>query len=91
TSLAKAPGFVQTDFEAIHEDGSQVISIRKNPKKQAVVQAHLIDSEVPWCPHGYYLKERPVFTADPLFHTGAYYVQEASSMFLWHVLNAIFG
>lgn len=91
TSLAKAPGFVQTDFEAIHEDGSQVISIRKNPKKQAVIQSHLVDSEIPWCPHGYYLKERPVFTADPLFHTGAYYVQEASSMFLWHVLNAIFG
>ena len=26
--------------------------------------------------------ERPSFTADPLFHAGAYYVQEASSMFL---------
>lgn len=35
-----------------------------------------------WCSTGYYLSERPIFTIDPLFHQGAYYVQEASSMFL---------
>jgi NOL1/NOP2/fmu family ribosome biogenesis protein len=35
-----------------------------------------------WCSTGYYLSERPLFTLDPLFHQGAYYVQEASSMFL---------
>lgn len=40
------------------------------------------DERVPWCNAGYYLKERPLFTADPLFHAGIYYVQEASSMFL---------
>ncbi len=39
-------------------------------------------SQVPWCSNGYYLPERPSFTLDPLFHAGAYYVQEASSMFL---------
>jgi NOL1/NOP2/fmu family ribosome biogenesis protein len=39
---------------------------------------------------GRYLATRPVFTLDPLLHAGAYYVQEASSMFLeqvaglWH-------
>ena len=38
--------------------------------------------QVPWCETGFYLPERPLFTADPLFHAGAYYVQEASSMFL---------
>lgn len=38
--------------------------------------------QVPWCKTGFYLLERPLFTADPLFHAGAYYVQEASSMFL---------
>lgn len=31
-------------------------------------------------PDGYYLTERPAFYADPYFHAGAYYVQEASSM-----------
>ena len=42
---------------------------------------------MPWCPTGVYLKERPSFTFDPLFHAGTYYVQEASSMFLSHVLR----
>ncbi len=42
---------------------------------------------VPWCPDGFYLSERPSFTFDPLFHAGCYYVQEASSMFLSHVLR----
>ncbi|MCC7464939.1 MAG: rRNA cytosine-C5-methyltransferase [Saprospiraceae bacterium] len=37
---------------------------------------------VPWQPMAYYLSERPSFTLDPLFHAGAYYVQEASSMFV---------
>ena len=37
---------------------------------------------VSWCETGFYLNERPLFTADPLFHAGAYYVQEASSMFV---------
>lgn len=41
---------------------------------------------VPWCRDGYYLQQRPSFTFDPLFHAGAYYVQEASSMFLEQVL-----
>ncbi len=35
---------------------------------------------VPWCPQGRYLDKRPVFTLDPRFHAGAYYVQEASGM-----------
>ncbi len=37
---------------------------------------------VSWCQSGYYLSERPVFVADPLWHSGVYYVQEASSMAL---------
>lgn len=48
-------------------------------------------SSIPWCPHGLYLPERPSFTFDPLFHAGAYYVQEASSMFLWEVLRQTVG
>lgn len=42
-----------------------------------------IEGEViPWNEYGLYLPERPSFVADPLFHAGAYYVQEASSMVL---------
>jgi NOL1/NOP2/sun family putative RNA methylase len=43
--------------------------------------------KVPWSSNGFYLAERPSFTADPLFHAGAYYVQEASSMFLEEALR----
>lgn len=48
-----------------------------------------IESKIPWCNNGYYLKERADFTFDPLFHAGGYYVQEPSSMFL-AVLEPIF-
>ena len=44
---------------------------------------------VPWCPEGFYLEGRPQFTFDPLFHAGCYYVQEAASMFVTHILRAL--
>ena len=44
---------------------------------------------VPWCSGGYYLPGRPAFTFDPLLPAGCYYVQEASSMFLDHVVKFI--
>lgn len=53
-------------------------SIRMNTKKDPDMDAE----KVGWCNNAYYLAERPLFTADPHFHAGAYYVQEASSMFL---------
>ncbi len=43
---------------------------------------------VPWCATGHYLAARPSFTFDPLFHAGAYYVQEASSMLLEQAIKA---
>jgi 16S rRNA C967 or C1407 C5-methylase (RsmB/RsmF family)/NOL1/NOP2/fmu family ribosome biogenesis protein len=42
---------------------------------------------VPWCATGFYLESRPSFTLDPLFHSGCYYPQEASGMFLEQVLK----
>lgn len=48
-------------------------------------------ARVPWCVEGAYLEERPSFTMDPLFHGGAYYVQEASSMFVAHVVDRYVG
>lgn len=65
-------------------------SIRLNPKRLPPdAEPAGADGRVPWCQEGVYLKERPVFTADPLLHAGAYYVQEASSMFLAHVLRTL--
>lgn len=63
------------------------VSVRFNPWKYT--GENLFDGavSVPWCKDGFWLKERPNFTLDPLFHAGVYYVQEAGSMFLDHVLR----
>ncbi len=42
---------------------------------------------VPWCDQGFYLADRPAFTFDPDWHAGRYYVQDASSMFIAHVIR----
>ena len=47
--------------------------------------------QVAWCESGFYFEERPLFTADPLFHAGVYYVQEASSMFLQQAVKQYFS
>ena len=60
------------------------ISLRVHPRKTNTPNAL---EEVSWSKYGRYLPERPVFTLDPLFHAGGYYVQEASSMFLEQALN----
>jgi 16S rRNA C967 or C1407 C5-methylase (RsmB/RsmF family) len=66
------------------------VSIRLNPKKLEKDRWHVEDAEpVPWCRNAYYLKKRPNFTFDPLFHAGCYYVQEAASMFLDEVLKQV--
>ena len=44
---------------------------------------------VPWCDQGFYLADRPAFTFDTDWHAGRYYVQDASSMFISHVIRSI--
>ncbi|PKP07989.1 MAG: rRNA methyltransferase [Bacteroidetes bacterium HGW-Bacteroidetes-4] len=63
------------------------ISIRINPKKMSNSPAGL--TSVLWEPRGYYLPTRPSFTLDPLLHAGAYYVQEASSMFTGYLFQEV--
>lgn len=81
-------GFDQNEFIKVHENPGQITSIRFNPSKtqRFEVQAHNCQP-IPWSSFGYYLPERPLFTMDPLLHAGAYYVQEASSMFLEQALK----
>lgn len=57
------------------------VSVRLNPRKGGSMPTEGATS-VPWCEEGWYLKERPQFTYDPLLHAGCYYVQEAASMFV---------
>ena len=61
------------------------VSIRVNPFKAEATPETGAD-RVAWC-RGGYLDSRPAFTFDPLLHAGAYYVQEASSMFIDHVVR----
>ena len=72
-------------------DETAPVSIRLNPFKLAEtthkVNPELNPQPISWCKEGYWLDTRPNFTFDPLLHAGAYYVQEASSMFLSHVLQ----
>lgn len=65
-------------------DGEPVVSIRYNTTKLAADNDNVT---VPWAVDARYLPNRPVFTADPLFHAGCYYVQEASSMFIEQIVK----
>lgn len=59
------------------------------PKAEGLKGANNL-SVIGWNPEtGRYLKERPVFTTDPLLHAGCYYVQEASSQFIGHVIKSL--
>jgi 16S rRNA C967 or C1407 C5-methylase (RsmB/RsmF family)/NOL1/NOP2/fmu family ribosome biogenesis protein len=98
SSLAGVAGFSADSFRKVHQESRELVSIRINQKKwnsgqNSGIADHLILSnesnaeKVPWCSTGLYLKERPSFTFDPLFHAGVYYVQEASSMFLEQALK----
>ena len=66
-------------FEKAHDETTPV-SVRLNPAKPTC--SFQFSKQVPWTNNAHYLHERPVFTNDPLFHAGCYYVQEASSMFV---------
>ena len=60
------------------------VSVRLNPFKGL---AGPEGTPVPWSPYGRILQERPVFTLDPLFHAGCYYVQDSSAMFVGYLFR----
>lgn len=93
------PGsFIRLLVEAVGEEKAQVVldalsqspsvSIRLNPSKIRECPFEAV-SRVPWSPFGYILKDRPVFTLDPLFHAGSYYVQDSSAMFVGWVFRKV--
>ncbi len=100
-SLVGCNGFDLNDFVEAHTHEG-VISIRMNEAKinhlvdadsafssiqEGIFNSNNIKGKVPWSNAGKYLKKRPSFTLDPLFHAGLYYVQEASSMFIEHIIR----
>jgi 16S rRNA C967 or C1407 C5-methylase (RsmB/RsmF family)/NOL1/NOP2/fmu family ribosome biogenesis protein len=72
-------------FEALQQAPNT--SIRLNRSKFS--SAFENETTVWWCKEGRILKQRPSFTEDPLWHAGAYYVQESSSMFLSAIIHSI--
>ena len=88
--ITQMKGLLKEEYPAFEQSivQEQSVSIRYNPAKmetEATLSQPL--EQVPWSTCGYYLKERPSFTFDPLLHAGVYYVQEASSMFLEQIIR----
>jgi 16S rRNA C967 or C1407 C5-methylase (RsmB/RsmF family)/NOL1/NOP2/fmu family ribosome biogenesis protein len=84
-SRIQSQGYLDPDslLKALEEPSP--VSIRKNISKWKKTP---VGSEpVEWCNNAFYLPKRPSYTFDPLFHSGCYYPQEASSMFLEQVIR----
>ena len=100
-SLEGLPGFDREQFLFAHQSHPSVASIRFHPiKSPKAVRSMRLDSlcsrhadtiisPIPWCPDAVGLTPRPAFTFDPAIHGGAYYVQEAASMFLGYALTLV--
>ena len=71
-------------FSAFNQPAS--VSVRYNPLKPV---EYMSGRRVGWSPYGLMLESRPQFTLDPLFHAGAYYVQDSSSMFVGHLFRDV--
>ncbi len=84
--LRSIDGFDEKSFLAVHEQPA-ITSVRMHPVKAKLLFENTVP--VPWCAEGFYLTDRPVFTLAPTFHAGAYYVQEASSMFLDYMVRQV--
>ncbi|MGN1045571.1 MAG: hypothetical protein ACI4QG_00590 [Candidatus Cryptobacteroides sp.] len=92
-SLEEAIGRDAADVAFSSFDAPASVSVRLNPFKTSPLLEDAAGhfgspaAVVPWSRHGRILGQRPDFTLDPLFHSGAYYVQDSSSMFVGEVFR----
>jgi 16S rRNA C967 or C1407 C5-methylase (RsmB/RsmF family)/NOL1/NOP2/fmu family ribosome biogenesis protein len=89
--IAQIPSFLpSTETQAFIQSlsANPPTSIRLNPQK--INPNFEKNLPVKWNALGRYLTERPIFTLDPLFWAGTYYVQEASSMFIGEAIKQLF-
>lgn len=86
--VERTKALLEDEFQAFKNSLEEIppTSIRVNSKTEYLPS----NERVAWCNNGFYLKERPLFTADPHLHAGVYYVQEASSMFLYQAVKQHF-
>lgn len=61
-------------------ESSPSTAIRLNEEKEAALSFEGL-KPIPWAENAFWLERRPAFYADPLHFSGAYYVQDPSSMF----------
>ncbi|MEG1413839.1 MAG: RsmB/NOP family class I SAM-dependent RNA methyltransferase [Mucinivorans sp.] len=88
-SVALPADFVATqsaDLCRALDETQRAVSIRLNPYKPF---EHSLTDRVAWAEDGFYLPSRPVFTLDPIFAAGGYYVQEASSMAVGWIIERL--
>ncbi|MEE1184202.1 MAG: rRNA cytosine-C5-methyltransferase, partial [Paludibacteraceae bacterium] len=87
--IEQMKALLPTEYEQFFEamQTASPVSVRLNDK----VALTPLYNKVAHCDSGYYLPERPVFTLDPWFHAGVYYVQEAGSMYLEQVVRKYLG
>lgn len=91
------PRFREMMEEAIGQERARVAfsafdspascSVRLNPLKYSDSACLPEGEEVGWSVWGRILAGRPKFTLDPAFHSGGYYVQDSSSMFVGYVFR----
>ena len=62
-----------------------MVSVRANKLKGVATPDGV--NRVKWCTEGWYLPQRIPFTFDPSMHQGLYYVQDASSMIISHIIK----
>ena len=67
-------------------DTPSSVAVRLNPAKSGEKGVWNGGKAIGWSVNGWRLSERPSFTLDTAFHAGAYYVQEAASQFIDHII-----
>lgn len=88
-SSGNTPTSIRTNPFKPLKDGECLFAPVDNGGLLSDIAAPLTLRPVPWCSSGSYLSERPTFAHDPLWHAGAYYVQEAASMFIAQAYKVI--
>ena len=86
--LLRMKEMLDSEFEKFRQSFDNEVSttVRINPSKY---KDHPALVPVGFCGTGYFVPQRPLFTIDPFIHSGVYYVQESSSMFLEQVIKQV--
>lgn len=83
----RATSWLATLIDALGREPS--VAVRLNAGKTGAGKSVVGGRRVGWNDAGFHLSERPAFTFDPALHQGLYYVQDASSMFVGHVVGEL--